>query len=127
MPKQTQSKQVVAYHQEVYAGPLPSPDVFERYEMILPGAAERILTMAETQSQHRQEMERMQLEAEIRDSHRGITFAFILGISCIGVSVAAIAFSPSNAGTILGGVIGVAGIGTIISSFITNTRIDKKN
>ena len=40
------------------SGPLPSPEDFERYEKILPGAAERILSMAEHQQQHRFEIEK---------------------------------------------------------------------
>jgi uncharacterized membrane protein len=34
-----------------HAGPLPSPETVERYELVLPGAFDRILTMAEKDQQ----------------------------------------------------------------------------
>ena len=134
MQKQEQSRQVVAaYHEEVHSGPLPSPDVYERYEAVNPGAAERILAMAENQAAHRQKLEMikteaevMRLNAEIRDSLLGVIFAFVLGLACIAVAAVAIVLSPSDAGTVFGGVIGVAGIGAIITAFLTNTRIGRK-
>lgn len=48
----------------LHAGPLPHPDQFRQYEETLPGAADRILTMAEEESKHRQLMERSILELE---------------------------------------------------------------
>ncbi|MFQ7172706.1 MAG: DUF2335 domain-containing protein [Thomasclavelia ramosa] len=41
-----------------YSGPIPHPSDFEQYERVLPGAADRILTMAENQSAHRQTLEK---------------------------------------------------------------------
>ena len=46
------------------SGPLPPPEMLAQYEEILPGAAERILSMAERQAEHRQKMERDESEAE---------------------------------------------------------------
>lgn len=36
-----------------FSGPLPPPQVLAQYESILPGSANRILSMAEKQSEHR--------------------------------------------------------------------------
>lgn len=41
-----------------HSGPLPDPDTLQRYEQVLPGLAERILVMAEKQSEQRQGLER---------------------------------------------------------------------
>ena len=46
------------------SGPLPPPEMLAQYEEILPGAAERILSMAERQAEHRQKMEQDESEAE---------------------------------------------------------------
>ena len=43
---------------EKFAGPIPPPPVMKQYEEILPGSADRILKMAENQSEHRQWMEK---------------------------------------------------------------------
>jgi uncharacterized membrane protein len=40
-----------------FSGPLPPPEVLQNYNQITPGAADRIISMAEKQSQHRQESE----------------------------------------------------------------------
>lgn len=47
---------------ESYSGPLPRPDDFAQFERVHPGAADRILKMAEEQAAHRQKMERLELE-----------------------------------------------------------------
>ena len=46
-----------------YSGPLPSPEALEKYNQVLPGAAERILAMAENQGKHRQDIERKVIES----------------------------------------------------------------
>lgn len=51
-----------------HRGPIPAPDILEGYERILPGSAERVIAMAEQQAQHRRDLERRQLEADI--AHR---------------------------------------------------------
>jgi uncharacterized membrane protein len=49
---------------QAFVGPIPPPDVMEEYNRVLPGAAERILAMAENQLAHRQRVERLSAELE---------------------------------------------------------------
>lgn len=72
-----QVKQVVveAIRSE-FSGPMPPPSILSGYEKILPGAADRILSMAEKQSAHRQKMEEKMIKTESRDSLLGVLFAF---------------------------------------------------
>lgn len=44
---------MVRYEQRTFTGPLPHPDSFAGYENTLPGAADRILSMAEKEQNHR--------------------------------------------------------------------------
>jgi uncharacterized membrane protein len=44
-----------------FSGPLPPSPMFREYEDALPGAADRILGMAERQAEHRQEWEKSAL------------------------------------------------------------------
>lgn len=62
----------------VYSGPIPDASQFKKYEEVLPGSADRILKMAENQAAHRQKLEMKAIEADIKNSQRGQTFAFIL-------------------------------------------------
>lgn len=39
-------------HREIFAGPLPHPDLFKTYNEILPGSADRILTSFENEQKH---------------------------------------------------------------------------
>lgn len=45
---------------------MPAPEDLARYDELLPGAAERILSMAEREQHHRTHLERLKLEADIR-------------------------------------------------------------
>ena len=53
------------------------------YDRIVPGAAGRIVAMAETQSVHRQHLEKSVIEANIRAARRGQYFALALGMTAI--------------------------------------------
>ena len=48
-----------------FGGPLPHPEIMQGFEDALPGAADRIMTMAERQMNHRHEMEREHQQALI--------------------------------------------------------------
>ena len=54
---------------EGWSGPIPDPGSLERYEEMLPGAAERIFLMAEHQLQHRMSQEDGSLQLE-RDAYQ---------------------------------------------------------
>ncbi len=65
-----------------FAGPLPSPESFERYDQVLPGAAERILALAEKEQQIRADLQ----AGLLANDRRRITGAVSLGILLIGVA-----------------------------------------
>ena len=48
-----------------YRGPLPSPEMLGDYEKVVPGGAERIISMVETQQSHRMAMESKEMEATL--------------------------------------------------------------
>jgi len=53
-----QKSVVIPESKEEFAGPIPPPSMMKQYEETLPGSADRILKMAENQSEHRQWMEK---------------------------------------------------------------------
>ena len=57
---------------EQFSGPMPHPRHLRQYEEVLPGAAERILSMAEKSLDHNTMMSNKMLSAEIEDSKRGM-------------------------------------------------------
>lgn len=50
-----QGRQQIAVAASYHSGPLPDPATLERYDLLVPGTAERIIRMAEEQSAHRRE------------------------------------------------------------------------
>ena len=78
--------------------------------------------MAEKQSQHRQELEKREVEIEARDSLLGIILAFILGIGSLGVAFTIIIVLPESSGALAAAVFGAAGFGSIITAFLKTTR-----
>jgi uncharacterized membrane protein len=66
-----------------FSGPLPHPEIFERYEATCPGAADRILTMAENQSNHRQQIEKSFIFSRNKQSMAGTYMAGLIAITAI--------------------------------------------
>jgi len=77
---------VTRFEAEFFEGPLPPPQVLAEYDRICPGSASRILAMAESQSQHRRELERRVVVSNCRSQDRGPILGFILaaGVIVIG-------------------------------------------
>ena len=51
-----------------YSGPLPHPEQFQQYNLVVPWAAERILTMTEKQQSHRMMMETLYMQSQIKQT-----------------------------------------------------------
>lgn len=73
---------------ESFAGPIPPPQVLQGYENILPGSADRILTMAEGQQKHRFSLEDKAISGQVENAKRGQIFAFIVFIICALIGLA---------------------------------------
>lgn len=70
---------------QLFLGPLPPPDVIRQYDEICPGAADRIIGMAERQAQHRQTIESKVINSDTVNSKMGMVFGFVIAlISIIG-------------------------------------------
>lgn len=100
------------------SGPLPHPEELVKYEKILPGSADRIVKMAESEQRHRHEIENERNQAEIRDSGRGVHYAFILGLAGIIGGVVVALFGAPTAGSI----IGLGSLASLVGTFIYGTR-----
>ena len=54
-----------------WSGPLPAPADLQLFEEIVPGAADRILTLTEKQSEHRMDLERSVVSENLKQSKLG--------------------------------------------------------
>lgn len=105
-----------------YSGPLPPPGALEKYEQILPGAAERILKLAEDQSKHRQSLEKKVIDQDVRNSLLGIICAFLVSVSFIIAS----AYTTVNGHPVVGSLIGSGGLTGLVAVFIYGSRARMK-
>lgn len=131
--KKQQSMTVQRVETMIHQGPLPDPLTLEKYDKVVPGAAERIIQIFEAQANHRMMMEDKQAEdmqnrtaieqtyadSETKIAERGVWFAFIISvISIIGGLYLIIFAGHEYLGTIFSG----AGLTPLIGNFINGTK-----
>lgn len=82
------------------------------YNEVFPGCAERIVSMAESQSQHRHGLEQAVVSGNIAAEKRGQICAFLLGLGAIGGGVVLIALGKDVQGlvSIMGALTTLAGV-----------------
>mgnify|MGYP001591579865 CR=1 FL=1 len=97
-----------------FSGPLPPPNVLEQYDRIVPGAADRIIKMAEQQSQHRRELERKVIDSDVQNSKLGLIFGFIIGLVLISGGIFLIWKGYNLSGVLLG----VVYVGSVVGIFV---------
>ena len=73
---------VLIAHGEMWAAPLPPPSLLVEYDRVVQNGAERILSMAEKQSNHRMRMEATEVSSEHTLAQRGqwIGMAVVLAV-----------------------------------------------
>jgi uncharacterized membrane protein len=92
--------------------PLPRAEDLEAYERIPPGAAERIVTLAEQQSSHRLSLEAYTVRADSRRSVMGLVAGLVVSLAAFGVAgLAVVNRQPWVAGVVtVGDLAGLAGV-----------------
>ncbi|MGI6241890.1 MAG: DUF2335 domain-containing protein [Candidatus Omnitrophota bacterium] len=101
-----------------YVGPIPPPDMLAQYNGVVPGAAERILKMAEEQSAHRQYLEKTVVNSDIVQSRLGVICAFIVSLAFLfGAVWVALSGHPW-----LGGFLGTVDLVSLVSVFVYGAK-----
>ena len=109
-PSAAMGEQRTAVMTQSWSGPLPPPEVFERYNAVSPELAKQIGEMALNQQRHRHDMEKEgsaldaeMVRANVTTERRGQWFAAYAVSLCAVVAVAAlVAGSPLAAAAIMG-------------------------
>lgn len=124
-----QQVQAVLRHSS-FKGPLPLPSIMAGYDRVVPGAAERILRMAEESVTFQQKIAMAALSALSSDTRRGQWFAFLIAtLALITGGVAVLVGHPFAGATIVSTTL-AGGVGTFV--FIrrkgeTPTPLDHEN
>jgi uncharacterized membrane protein len=86
-------------------GILPSPEILQKYNSVVPGLADRLVLQAEKQTIHRIALEKKLLTSNIWKSFMGLVFAFLIGslgvggglyLTFVGFNVIGIVFSSAT-------------------------------
>ncbi len=127
--KQPNQRTVVTTQQTIsFSGPLPHPSDLAKYEQITPGAAERIIKMAEEQAVHRQVLEKKVIDSGVDNSRKGLRYGLLIGLS----GFAAVAYCAYLGYQGLAGTIATIDLGSLVGVFVygsnqrKNERIQKE-
>ncbi|MCH8487554.1 MAG: DUF2335 domain-containing protein [Candidatus Cyclonatronum sp.] len=101
-----------------FSGPLPPSQEFANYENILPGAADRILKMAEIEQEARIKSQRSELRMLFVSHIIGQVFAFLLGLIGIGAGF----YLILNGHDVTGLGVLVGSLAAIVGAFIYKQR-----
>jgi uncharacterized membrane protein len=63
---------------------LPPPETLQKYNEIVPGAADRIIKMAESQHEHRLLLEKKVVESNTFSQKVGLLLGFVIAMTAIG-------------------------------------------
>ena len=103
---------------QIRSGPLPDARELAEYDEVVPGAAERIIAMAERQAAHRQKLEEFAIHAEDRRSWGGL---IVGGIVAMGFMVGSVILGL-NGQPWQGGILGSTTLASIVGTFVFGTR-----
>jgi len=113
-----------------FSGPMPHPELLGRYEALCPGSANRIIKMAEQEAEHRRAAETKIIDAQIKDrsdqyteSRCGQICALVITLAALGLG----AYTAAQGHEWAGSVIGVGGIGGIVTTFIFGRQREADN
>jgi uncharacterized membrane protein len=94
-----------------FSGPIPPPSLLNGYETACPGAADRIIRMAEEQSLHRRKMEeslidlaKENMRLDYAEGRLGQIFGFALALGLVGFGAVVITKGYPWPGSLMSGV-----------------------
>lgn len=124
--KQTILKAIlgVSLHKSsAFSGPIPPPEILKGYGEAINNGAERIVTMAEKQSDHRIQLEDHAIREELKQSRLGQTFGFILGLVGMGLATTLAMFGHET----IAGIFGTTTIIGLVTVFVLGKKSQQKN
>jgi uncharacterized membrane protein len=98
--------------ESAFSGPLPSPDMMEHYDRIVPGFSAALLAEYQAQGSHRRGLEAAVIGGDLKAQSRGQFLGALMFVSVIvGAVVCAIAGQPVAAVAIAGlDIVGFGGL-----------------
>ena len=119
-------EQVTIHQQQIHQGSLPSPVTLNQYDQIVPGAAERILQMAEQDAQHQRDISIMALDAHRREVRLGQILGFGIGVLSFSTCIVALFLGSEKTAIAIGGTTVIGLVTAFIKGRIPTQKNDTK-
>lgn len=103
---------------EMFSGPVPPPEIIEKYERIYPGAAKIIFEEWDGQVKHRHHIEKGIVWTDNIKSILGVIFGFLAVMAAISGGV----YTAISGLQLFGGGLSLAGLAMIATAFITSRK-----
>lgn len=107
------------YKKWQHSGLLPSAEELENYDSIVPGAAARIITMAEEEQEHRHLWEDNALRVYMRSSYYGMVFGTLIALFIVTLTF----LLHRNGDKELAGFVFFLGFATLLWGYIAGRKI----
>ncbi len=91
-----------------FSGPLPPPSILAKYEEVVPGAAERIISTAENETRHRQALEKATVEGYFLARRHGAHWGGVISLATLAAGTFLVATGHN--------VVGLAALAAAISA-----------
>ncbi len=108
---------------EVFSGPVPHPEIIEKYEKIYPGSAKQIFEEWDRQVTHRHFIEKSVVKTDNIKSILGVVFGFIVAMSAMVSGV--IVWILKGVSLFAGG-LSFSGLALLLFAFV-GTKFKKEN
>lgn len=118
LAKKERLQRVVA---EMFSGPLPPPESLARYEQVLRGSADRLITMAEALNRHSMLLELNGRNAEIESMRRDYSegrWGQICALLVALVAVIGSSYTATHGAQWPASIMGATGLGSIVATFV---------
>jgi uncharacterized membrane protein len=102
---------------------LPSPEILQKYNSVLPGLADRLVAQAEQQTSHRIFMEKRMLNSNILKSLLGLLFGFFIGVLGVGGGLY-LTYAGFN---VIGIIFSSATLVSLVMSFVYGSQSKRDN
>ncbi len=106
-----------------WTAPFPPPDILKGYNDAVPNGADRILKMAENQSEHRMNLENNVINRELNQSGKGQNYGLIIALSFLAGSI----FLIYTGHEISGAVLATIDLVALVSVFVFGKWQQKKD
>jgi uncharacterized membrane protein len=106
-----------------FSGPIPPPEILEKYNKVTPNGGERIMQMAEKQLEHRTHLEDYVIKEELNQSKRGQIFGFVLAIVVLLFVLILSILGHEMVASILGGTTMIG----LVAVFVIGKKLQQKD